>query len=101
MFGGFIINRVHPRCNQRVPKRPPANVLDDIPSALWTKLHSNFTDFKHLGESDHRAVESLKRQVKKETPVRCVTLFEDDIHQLNGLLNIRDQLFGNGNSGGL
>ncbi|MCG8619808.1 MAG: AAA family ATPase [Desulfobacterales bacterium] len=92
-FGGFIVNRVHPKIDYRVPDTPPEEIADNMSTSLWGKLQTNFRNFKHLGESDHRALEYLRRRIGEETPVHRIALFENDIHQLGGLLEIRHQLF--------
>lgn len=91
-FGGFIINRVHPQVNPISPVPPSEMVLDDISKTLWAKLHTNYTDFKRLGDSDHMIIDRLKKRIRKETPIQLVTMFENDIHHLKGLLDLRSQL---------
>jgi anion-transporting ArsA/GET3 family ATPase len=91
-FGGFIINRVHPQVNSISPFPPSEMVLDDISKTLWAKLHTNYSDFKRLGDSDRMIIDRLKKRIGKDTPIQMVTMFENDIHHLKGLLELRSQL---------
>ncbi|MDM8536684.1 ArsA-related P-loop ATPase [Desulfobacterales bacterium HSG17] len=92
-FGGFIINRVHPKFSGIPSETRPEIVNEMVSDHLYDKLIINYNHFKELGESDLAAIDKLSSRIEPETPIRKVTFFEKEIHALEGLLAIRDQLF--------
>ncbi len=92
-FGGFIINRVHPTYPE-----PAGPLPDDAPSgvseALMERLAANLRDLQTLGRADAAAIEGLKASVGAEVPIIEIPRFEEDVHDIRGLMRVYGDLAG-------
>lgn len=83
-FGGFIINRVH-----RSYPDPPVithEVSDRLSRALNVRLIENYSNFQEMGKSDRSAVKALKDLVGSHVPIEQIPRFDDEVHDLKGLV---------------
>ncbi len=95
-FGGFIVNRVHPEYPADNPEANPGDSEIfgevEIEPSLKEKILRNFEQFKRLGVSDSRAIKELKEKIGSDVPVREIALFNQDVYDIGGLMQIRKHL---------
>lgn len=85
----LVVNRVHPRFGS-APEPSPVRAGSAL-AALGANLH----DLRAIAEREDRAVAGLGDLVAP-APVRQVPLLESDVHDVAGLGEVADHLFGGG-----
>lgn len=95
-FGAVIVNRVHPYA----PEEIDAGELDDALAEalggdedLVRRVGDNHADFHALAERDRRNIERLAREISTDAVIQ-VPLLDEDVHDLEGLVEINRHLFG-------
>ncbi len=83
-FTGAVVNRVHPA----VEPGPPA----PLPPALGAKVAQAAHEYAALVARDATSIERLQRALEG-APLLLVPELSGDVHDLSGLLQIREQLF--------
>jgi anion-transporting ArsA/GET3 family ATPase len=101
-FAGVVVNRVHhdlltdrDLLGEREPadvKRGLARVLSDD---LATRVAENFADYHRLAERDNHNLSRLEQTVDGQ-PLVMVPQLDDDVHDLEGLLDMHRYLFAAG-----
>ncbi|HEV7918201.1 MAG TPA: ArsA-related P-loop ATPase [Solirubrobacterales bacterium] len=86
-FGGAIVNKVRPAYHRARKKLP-----DAIPEDLAARVMENYERQRLLGRRDAENVARLEKSLGADKVVQ-VPLFGDDIHGVEGLVNMVDQLF--------
>jgi anion-transporting ArsA/GET3 family ATPase len=96
-FGGVIVNKVH------FEGKLPADG-DDLLGALKETLGDddlaqrvadNFDDFRTLSERDRRNIEHLAAEMRAQAVIQ-VPYLDEDVHDLEGLMEINRYLFASG-----
>ncbi len=89
-FTGAIVNRVHPALSPGGPRggRGPA----DLPPDLNAKLAASIAEYTVLAERDAAGLERLGASFTGE-PILQVPELDGDIHDVQGLLAMRAELF--------
>ena len=86
----MIVNKVHYGHEAEGDVTPELrDLLDDD---LAGRVASNFADYQALAERDARNVESLARELDARRVIR-VPYLDEDVHDLEGLLQINRYLF--------
>jgi anion-transporting ArsA/GET3 family ATPase len=93
-FAGVIVNRVH---HDLLGDNDPAEVAGALagavkPAALAKRVAENFADYHVLARRDERNIEQLASALDGE-PLLLVPHLDDDIHDVDGLLQIHRYLF--------
>ena len=102
-LGGFVVNRVHPRgpaaptreeLIDKLTERPELRgyTADDVLQAA-ADFDRTYRDFQALAEIDASQVERL-RAVAGDAPLVQVPLFDQDVHDMDGLSLIGRHLLG-------
>ena len=92
-FGGFIINRVNPIYPE--PAGPlPADPAPGVSKGLLERLAANLRDLQTLGRADAAAIEALKASVGPEVPIIEIPRFEEDVHDIGGLMRVYGHYWG-------
>lgn len=88
-FGGFIINRVHPRFLSSTADENGfhrwAQSSDWVPPRLMEKLMANFQDFHQSAEYDERSIQALLRKTAAVGLTQRIPYLETDVHGLKDL----------------
>ena len=88
--GGVIVNRVHPEARGKAPRSKLAEALGD--QDLARRVGENHGDFRALADRDRRNIELLIDEIEID-PVIEVPLLDEDVHDLEGLMEINRHLF--------
>jgi anion-transporting ArsA/GET3 family ATPase len=88
-FLGFVINRVHEPGGMIQEKD-----LAPLSPALREKVMDHLRNYEQLALRDQRAFTLLKKMGGKKALYASVPLFSSDVHDLEGLKNINEALFG-------
>ncbi|MBV9312051.1 MAG: ArsA family ATPase, partial [Solirubrobacterales bacterium] len=95
-FAGVLVNRFH---HDMIGEREPADLASaleqELGSELGTRVAANFHDYHVLARRDERNVERLMRELGP-SPVLLVPHFDDDVHDVEGLLRVHRYLFASG-----
>jgi anion-transporting ArsA/GET3 family ATPase len=97
-FAGVVINRFH-----REP--PELETVNGLPGALAealgpqlaAKVLSNLADYHVLAERDAINVARLRTKLDSE-PLLLIPQFDEDVHDVEGLLRMREFLFASGDA---
>jgi anion-transporting ArsA/GET3 family ATPase len=93
-FGGVVVNKVHAEAEPEV-------ATDDVESELVAALGDadlarraagNLADFRKLALRDRRNIERLSRELRARAVI-CVPYFDEDVHDLGGLMAVNEYLF--------
>jgi anion-transporting ArsA/GET3 family ATPase len=88
--GGVIVNKVHFQSELEPPSiEDLRELLDD---ELAERVASNFADYQALASRDARNIERLCRELEARRVIR-VPYLDEDVHDLEGLLQINRYLF--------
>jgi anion-transporting ArsA/GET3 family ATPase len=89
-FGGMVVNRVHaaPETNGEVP----AELVDELGEALAARVADSAHDQAALAARDHAAIDYLEQELRSPPTIRIPEL-EDDVHDIDGLAQVRAHLF--------
>jgi anion-transporting ArsA/GET3 family ATPase len=86
---GLIVNRVH-------PAYPVAELFPDVPpSSPLAALEENLRAYQAASERDELAIEALAAELAPSAVAR-VPMLAADVHDLDGLTQVADHLFGVG-----
>ncbi|MBI1746912.1 MAG: ArsA family ATPase [Acidobacteria bacterium] len=91
-FGGFILNRVHPRymsspvSEGEFTRWVEANEV--LPPRLLDKLVTNFQTIERIAESDDRQIQGLLAKTGASAGIQRIPHFETDIHGLADLKKV-------------
>jgi hypothetical protein len=92
-FEGVVVNRVH---HDLLGDSEPADVLGALRNLLGPKLAAkvaaNFDDYHVLARRDERNLARLERELEGR-PLLLVPHFDDDVHDIAGLLRVHRYLF--------
>jgi anion-transporting ArsA/GET3 family ATPase len=88
-FVGFIVNRLHPAATGTAARGAAPDIDDD----LGDRLVEVFKDYSRLAKSEMKNVARLEDETGTE-PV-LVPELEGDVHDLDGLHEVGDLIFGN------
>ena len=96
-FGGFVVNRVHPEYafeDSAEGSEIGKPLFEDIgfDTTLSEKIAKNFEQFDSLAKSDAAAIDGLRQKAGENVPIRPIPLFDGDIYDIPGLLQIREHL---------
>jgi anion-transporting ArsA/GET3 family ATPase len=91
-FVAFVVNRVHPDPAEGHPPARGAADLDD--DDLAAELVEIFQDQRRLAKADRRSVARLEAD-SREGAI-AVPEFEADVHDLRGLRDVAEAIFGGG-----
>ncbi len=86
-FGGAIVNKVRPdyyRARKQLP--------DEIEEDLATRVMENYERQRLLGKRDGENIARLEKSLSADKVIQ-IPLFSDDIHGVEGLVHMVDQLF--------
>lgn len=86
-FLGFAVNRVHPENFWK-----PSDLPNDLPEDLRDKALRQLKNWELLAKRDQKAVALLKKMGGKGTPCATIPLFERDVHDLEGLAKMYQEL---------
>lgn len=86
-FGGAIVNKVRPDY-YRARKQLPEGLSED----LSTRVMENYERQRLLGKRDAENIARLEKSLSTDKVIQ-VPLFSDDIHGVEGLIHMVDQLF--------
>ncbi len=92
-FAGVVVNRVH---HDMLGDREPREVLPALKSELGADLAGrvaqNFHDYHLLARRDERNIERFTTELGSH-PLLLVPHFDDDVHDVEGLLRMHRYLF--------
>jgi anion-transporting ArsA/GET3 family ATPase len=92
--GGVLVNKVHYLLEEDVAdveiEAELRDLLDD--DDLASRVASNFSDYRALAERDAANIDRLVRELKARRVIR-IPYLDEDIHDLEGLLQIDRYLF--------
>jgi anion-transporting ArsA/GET3 family ATPase len=92
-FGGAIVNRVHEVGGGAGRGGPETEVRELVGDRLARKVLRTLEDYRRLAERDRRGVEHLRENLGRK-PLLCVPHFDDDVHDITGLVHMNRYLFG-------
>jgi anion-transporting ArsA/GET3 family ATPase len=97
-FGGAIVNRVHEVADGAGAGAPESEVRELVGDPLAGKVLRTLEDYRRLAERDRRGVERLRERLERK-PLLCVPHFDDDVHDIAGLVHMNRYLFGDSPAG--
>jgi anion-transporting ArsA/GET3 family ATPase len=93
-FGGLIVNRVNEGADDAVVSPELAALLsDELGERLAHRVAENLADFQGLARRDRGSIERLREAFDESQPI-VVPLLEGDIADIDGLVAITRELFG-------
>lgn len=107
-FGGFVVNKVHPRYLEGAAVeafdgiREDADALlralghdrfDDASRDVARRLAANLDDLELLAARDRRVVDGLGSRAGAHHPMVLIPFLDEDVHDLGGLHRIQSFLF--------
>ena len=92
-FGGMVVNRVHAiaESNGDVPEE----LVAELGEGLAERVADSAREQAALAARDHAAIDHLEAALHSPPTVRIPEL-EDDVHDIDGLAQVRAHLFGDG-----
>ena len=94
-FAGVVINRFHHDLGSGESSEAVASELASLVGAdLGARLLANLSDYHVLAARDAANVARLQRELVDGEPLLPVPQFDDDIHDVAGLLRVQEYLFG-------
>jgi anion-transporting ArsA/GET3 family ATPase len=97
-FGAAIVNRVHELDERSDGPALEGEVRELVGDRLARKVLRNLDDYRRLAERDRRGLERLERKLGRK-PLLRVPHFDDDVHDIAGLIHMNRYLFGDGQTG--
>lgn len=92
-FGGIVVNRVHhDLLGNRDPGQIRSALTRTLAAPLAARVADNFDDYHVLARRDDRNLARLSREIDQGR-LLLVPHFDDDVHDLDGLLQIHRYLF--------
>ena len=89
--GGVIVNKVHYQ-SDGADGEASSELRDLLDDDLADRVAANFADYQALAERDAKNVDRLARELNAERVIR-VPYLDEDVHDLEGLLQINRYLF--------
>ena len=89
--GGVIVNKVHYQSNG-AGGEVTAELRDLLDDDLADRVAANFADYQALAERDAKNIDRLARELDAKRVIR-VPYLDEDVHDLEGLLQINRYLF--------
>ena len=89
-FGGVVVNRVHE--SPAVGDGLPDALADELGEDLAARVHTSARELAALAERDAAGVERLLGELG-EPPAIIVPELDDDVHDVDGLVLVREHLF--------
>ncbi len=92
-FAGVVVNRVHHDIlGDRESGDVASALVSELGSELADRVAENFQDYHVLARRDQRNIERLAGELDGR-PLLLVPHFDDDVHDVQGLLRVRRYLF--------
>jgi anion-transporting ArsA/GET3 family ATPase len=100
-FAGAIVNRVHHEADIDARPGPLRTELTDAlgDEQLAERVVVNFGDFRQLSRADRANIEHLSAELRRADAVLEIPYLDHDVHDLAGLLEVDDYLFGDRGDG--
>ena len=92
-FGGMVVNRVHAIAESNGDV--PAELVDELGDELAERVAESAREQAALAARDHAAIDHLEAALHSPPTVRIPEL-EDDVHDIDGLAQVRAHLFADG-----
>jgi anion-transporting ArsA/GET3 family ATPase len=93
-FAGVVINRFHHDVGSAESSEAlESELVSLVGQELATRLISNLSDYHVLAVRDAANVARLQRELVDGEPLLPVPQFDDDIHDVSGLLRVQEYLF--------
>ena len=94
-FGGVIVNKVHAGYDVAESPDAVASELAELVADddLARRAAENLDDFRRLSARDRRNIERLARELRARAVIQ-VPYFDEDVHDLAGLMEVNRYLFG-------
>ena len=94
-FGGAVVNKVHyaDPGNAETVRDALSDALGD--DDLVNRVAANFDDYSALADRDERAIERLEEDMGSDCVIQ-VPYLDDDVHDLEGLMEVNRYLFATG-----
>jgi anion-transporting ArsA/GET3 family ATPase len=89
--GGVIVNKVHYQANG-ANGEVASELRDLLDDDLAERVAANFADYQALAERDAKNIDRLARELDAKRVIR-VPYLDEDVHDLEGLLQINRYLF--------
>lgn len=93
--GGIIVNKVHYAIEGGEGVESTLTDELGVDSDLAERVNANFVDYRALAARDAENISRLSRDLNEQTVIR-VPYFDEDVHDLGGLLKIDGYLFASG-----
>ncbi len=90
-FGGMVVNRVHAITQSN--GEAPAELVAELGEELAERVADSAREQAALAARDHAAIDHLEAALHSPPTVRVPEL-EDDVHDIDGLAQVRAHLFG-------
>ena len=92
-FAGVVVNRVHHDIlGDREPEDVASALVRKLGRELADRVAENFLDYHVLARRDRRNIERLAAELGGR-PLLLVPHFDDDVHDVEGLLRVKRYLF--------
>jgi anion-transporting ArsA/GET3 family ATPase len=89
-FGGMVVNRVHAIAESNGDV--PAELVEELGEGLAERVADSAREQAALAARDHAAIDHLEAALHSPPTVRVPEL-EDDVHDIDGLAQVRAHLF--------
>ncbi len=93
--GGIIVNKVHYEIDGGEGVEKTLTNQLGVDSDLAVRVSANFDNYRALASRDAENISRLSRDLNAQTVIR-VPYFDEDVHDLGGLLKIDGYLFASG-----
>ena len=93
--GGIIVNKVHYEIDGDDGVKESLTDQLGVDSDLAARVSANFDNYRALATRDAENISRLSRDLNAQTVIR-VPYFDEDVHDLGGLLKIDGYLFASG-----
>lgn len=93
--GGIIVNKVHYEIDGGEGVEKTLTDQLGVDSDLAARVSANFDNYRALASRDAENISRLSRDLNAQTVIR-VPYFDEDVHDLGGLLKIDGYLFASG-----
>jgi anion-transporting ArsA/GET3 family ATPase len=93
--GGIIVNKVHYEIDGGEGVEQTLTDQLGVDSDLAARVSANFDNYRALASRDAENISRLSRDLNAQTVIR-VPYFDEDVHDLGGLLKIDGYLFASG-----
>ncbi len=91
-FAGFVVNRVHHDLLDHEPGDVAAALEDELDPDLARRVAESFSAYHLLARRDERNIARLTAELPGQ-PLLLVPHFDDDVHDIAGLLRLHRYLF--------